>query len=348
MTTTRQRMSTVFDGGTPDITPFYAYNWFANDMLRNGGEPLFKQGLGIKEHAYTIDYVEHGVETSTEERKVGADTYETTIKQTPVGRISQTRKNGWHHEDWIKEPEDYLTLKWIVDHCELIPRNELFEECEERIGDRGLTVVLGTHIHSSRSPLMSINIDWAGTEQFCMDMGEALEELLALHESKMHRFEEEMHLIAKGPGKYVKLFENLSIDMLGPARYRSYLVDAYKRAVEILEPAGKRLMVHYDGHLAAIRDDITAAPIHMVESLSEAPEGDLTYEQCRAAWPDKALLCHINLDLYKKTPEAMREAVLDKLARLGKRGVAFSISEATPENWQTMVPVILDALEEAN
>lgn len=342
--TTRENLIAVFDGETPERTPFYTYHWFGHDFLRAGRPDLFEKGMGWKEHCYCVNYKEHGVETEIEEVTKGRDVYKITRKKTPVGSIQKVQRNGWHHEDWIKEPEDYDVRRWIVENTELVPNWDKYYECEERMGDTGVTVMLSDETNA-RSPLMSINIDYAGTEQFCMDMGEELEELLALYEAQMKQFEEEMKLFAQGPGKYVKLFENLSIDMLGPNRYRDYLVPAYKKAMEILEPAGKRLMVHYDGQLQIIKDQIAAAPFNMVESLTEPPEGNMMYDECREAWQDKTLLCHINLDLYNRSDEVMREAVRGKRERLGKKATAFSISEALPPNWETKVEIILDELE---
>ena len=104
------------------------------------------------------------------------------------------------------------------------------------------------------------------------------------------------------------------------------------------------MMVHYDGALSAIKDQIARAPFHIIESLTEAPEGDMSYDQCRAAWPDKVFWGNINVALYYEPEDVLRQAVIDKRRRAGKRAFAFEISEDMPSNWETSIPVVLDTL----
>ena len=114
----------------------------------------------------------------------------------------------------------------------------------------------------------------------------------------------------------------------------------------MLEAADKRVMVHYDGALNVIADRIAAAPFHMIESLTEPPEGDMTYDLCRAAWPDKVFWANINVDLYAQPEDILRQAVIDKRQRAGKKALAFEISEDLPANWQETIPVVLDTLKD--
>jgi hypothetical protein len=271
----------------------------------------------------------------------GRDTFTIYTKSCPAGTLRMVRRNGWHHEDWIKTPEDYLVRKWMIEHTELQPCYEEFEKADAFAGDQGVPVVTG-----SRTPAMSINIDWAGTERFCEDVAMEVPELFELYEAQKRLFLEETRLLAAGPGRFVKWFENLTISMIGPRRYRELLVSVYNEAVPILDAGGKRVMVHYDGALRCIANDIAAAPFHMVESLTEAPEGDMTYRECREAWPDKVLWGNLNVDLYYGPREALRQAVVEKRERAGKRGFAFEISEDLPRGWEESVPIVLQTLDD--
>ena len=105
-------------------------------------------------------------------------------------------------------------------------------------------------------------------------------------------------------------------------------------------------MVHYDGALNVIADEIARAPFHMIESLTEPPEGDMTYDQCRRAWPDKVFWANINVDLYSEPEQVLRKAVLQKRHRAGKKALAFEISEDLPANWQQSIPIVLATLKE--
>jgi hypothetical protein len=188
-------------------------------------------------------------------------------------------------------------------------------------------------------------VDWAGTQQFCLDVAMGVDELFELYEAQKELFLEETRLIAEGPGEFVKWFENLTISMLGPQRYDDLLVSVYEEAIPMLEAAGKRVMVHYDGALSVIRDEIARAPFHIIESLTEPPEGDMTYDECRSAWPDKAFWGNINVDLYYRSEDELRDAVIAMRKRAGKRAFAFEISEDLPRNWRESIPVVLETLE---
>ena len=209
------------------------------------------------------------------------------------------------------------------------------------VGENGVVVVL-----ASRTPLMRINVDWAGTEQFCLDLALEVPELFDLYQAQSRLFFQETRLLANAPGTMIKWLENLTIGVIGPQRYRALMMSVYDQAVPMLERAGKRVMVHYDGALSMIRDDIAAAPFHMIESLTEPPEGDMTYDECRRAWPDKVFWANINVDHYFRPEAELRQAVIDKRERAGKTGFAFEISEDLPSNWRKSLPVVLKILEE--
>jgi hypothetical protein len=305
---------------------------------------LLDRGLGVTCHCELVAAVEHGVETIEEDRQENGDTFHVVRKRTPEGEIRKVTRNGWHQEDWIKEPRDYRVVRWIVENTELQPRYERFARYEAVVGDYGLTLVTGSGNWLHRTPLMKINIDWAGTEQFCGDVALQVSELFELYDALKKQFLAEQRLIAAGPGRYVKWLENLTIGMIGPKRYRELLMPIYREGVPILEAGGKRVMVHYDGQLQVIADQIAAAPFHIIESLTEPPEGDMTYQQCRALWPDKVLWANINAAFYDQPADALRRAVLGMVERAGRRGLAFEISEVLPRTWKETIPVVLEAL----
>lgn len=339
--TTRDNLITALNGGTPELTPLSFYSWMVPDFLTDEWKRLYDQGLGICHHCRVVNEVLHGVKETRTEEKRDDGSYVIEEKATPQGTIRQVYRDGWCIEHWLKTPQDYQVMTWITENTELVPCYEALDEGEAMVGSWGLAV-----IWASRTPAMSINVDWAGTEQFCIDLALELPELFELYEARKRLFMQETELIARGPGRLVKWFENLTIGMLGPQRYDDLLVSVYKECVPILEGAGKRVMVHYDGALSVITEQIARAPFHMIESLTEAPEGDMSYDQCRRAWPDKVFWANINVDLYDEPEAVLRQAVIDKRQRAGKQALAFEISEDLPANWRQSIPIVLDTLRE--
>ena len=339
--TTRELLTTTLNGETPEITTFSLYSGMMDDPTSDRWRRLHDQGLGIIEHCSVVRHIEHGVKNTFEEKRDGSNHYRIHKKETPVGTIQQVHLNGWHYESFIKTPEDYKVMQWITENTELVSCYEEYEKAEAIAGDYGVVI-----LSASRTPAMSINVDWAGTEQFCLDVAMEVPELFELYEARKKLILEEYRLIAEGPGRFVKIWENLTISMLGPKRYADLLVSFYNLCKSAFEKGGKRVMVHYDGALSVIADQIAEAPFHMIESLTEPPEGDMTYDQCREVWPDKVFWANINVGLYFRPEEELRSEIIAKRNRAGKKAFAFEISEDLPGNWEKSIPVVLDALKE--
>jgi len=247
----------------------------------------------------------------------------------------------WPCEHWVKRPEDYKILKWIVENTEVLPQYGEFARAEERAGERGVAVVLG-----GRTPAMTIQIDYAGGERSALDVARGVDELSELYEAEKKLFLEMNRAIAAGPGAFVTWCEQLTIDLLGPRRYAELLMPVYEKAVPLHELAGKQVLVQYDGKLKATAERIAGAPFHVVEMLTEPPEGDMTLDECRAAWPDKVLWANINVSLYGLPPAELQQAIVTMRQRAGKRALAFAITEDIPVNWRESIPVILQTLQE--
>jgi hypothetical protein len=349
--TARENLTTALQGGIPEHTPLSVLDWFFADprYVCEEWRPLFDQGLGLVVQCQTVGLVEHGVKLTVEHKVEGDRRYTKRRKESPVGTVQSVTVNSartprlmeWSCEHWAKTPEDYRVLKWIAENAEVQPRYDEYVKAEERAGESGIVVVLG-----GRSPAMTIQIDYAGGEQFALDLARGVDELFELYEAEKKLFLEVNRAIAAGPGGFVTWCEQLTIDLLGPRRYAEWLMPVYEQAVPLHERTGKRVLVQYDGRLKAAADQIARARFHVVEMLTEPPEGDMKLDECRAAWPDKVLWVNINVGLYRLPPAELRQAIVALRQRAGKRALALAIAEDIPENWRESVPVVLQTLQE--
>jgi hypothetical protein len=201
MSTPRERLTAALEGQTPDTTPYSIYSWMMDresEKDKAAWAMVLDRGLALCHHCGTVTSIEHGVTDSVTEETDGKDTYTIYTKECPAGTLRMVRRNGWHHEDWIKTPQDYLTRKWMIENTELQTCYGEFEKADAFAGAQGVPVVTG-----SRTPLMSVNIDWAGTERFCTDVALEVPELFELYEAQKKLFLEETRLLAAGPGRFV-------------------------------------------------------------------------------------------------------------------------------------------------
>ena len=349
--TIRDNVTAALNGETPEWTPFLVKNWYFthSGQVFDEWRSLFDQGLGFYAGCGTVRLEEHGVRETVESRVEGDDLYRITKKETPIGTIqrvtldsvSKPRAIEWTIEHFVKEPKDYKIRQWIIEHTESVPQYDAYEKLAEMETDYRITIVGG-----GRTPALSVMVDYAGMERFSIDLASEVEELFDLYEAQKRLFLEYTRLIAEGPGRFLIWGENLTAPMLGPKRYRDLVLPIYEEAVPVLEAGGKRVGVHYDGQLRSIADAVAEAPFHIVQALTEPPEGDMMLDECRAAWPDKTLWVNVNLDLYNLPEDALRDAIIAMRERAGKKGLVFAMTEDVPDNWATTVPLILKTLQE--
>ena len=170
---------------------------------------------------------------------------------------------------------------------------------ETELGDCGITVGQIAGLGAGRTPLMVLQIDWVGLEQFSLDLAYELPEMFELMDMMTEIKIEEFRQAVKTPASQIKLWENLSIDTLGPVQYRRHMIPLYKQIIEITSNAGKRLQVHYDGRLKMISEDIASLDFDGIDSFTEAPEGDMSVCEARKLWPDKFIWQNVNLNWYE-------------------------------------------------
>lgn len=340
----RERLQSAL-AGEPVAQPVYAvYDWFVRNRPIDW-DALFALGLGQINHANVIRHEHPGFELvrSTSPAPDGRTRRDVRLI-TEVGELHEWYLDEWRQEHFIKRPRDYRTMARALEGVRVLPDDAAFRAAEAEVGDRGITIGQIAGLGSGRTPLMVVQIDWAGLERCSLDLAQERPELMELLEVMTAITLEQIRQAARTSASQIKLWENLSIETLGPARYRKHLVPLYRQITEILNASGKRLLVHYDGQLRAIAHDIAALDIDGIDSFTEPPEGDMTVAQARAAWPRKFLWLHPNLGWYRQTDEELAAQVRRIVRQAGPSRYCLMISEEVPPDWQRSVPVVLRTL----
>jgi len=342
-------MEAYWAGERPARIPFSIYGGFVGEPGKHSPEwvALFERGLvptyWCGTFARSIQDIQAVTNTYEED---GRQMRRTTLK-TPVGEIYTTAKIThhatplWPQKPWLVTAEDYRVRTWIAEHTEIRPAHDRYHTMVKQVGPWGL--VFPT---VSRTPIQSILVDLAGLEQFSYHLADLEEEMMALHEALLREYREIVEIVAEGPGRFVAGLENFTAETIGPARYERFLLPVYKSYLPMLHEAGKIIGTHYDGKLASVKHLIAEAPMDVIESLTEPPEGDMTLAECREAWPDKLFWSNINVSKFDLPTEQLQEDIrrcVDAAAPDG-RGLAFEISEDLPVKWQAGIPAILEAL----
>lgn len=308
-------------------------------------ERLFSLGLGQLNHVFVVE--ERRPNCELIEKKSLADGLERrdlTIR-TSAGELHEyylgDSSKGllpWRMEYFIKKPSDYRIMARALEGSTYRPTDLAFDASEAALGGRGITIA-----HVDRTPFQKLQIDFAGIEAFSYHLADGEPALLDLLGLMNELKAEEFKCVARSKARFVKLWENIGIDTVGPHAYRAHIVPILERILRILRPAGQQLMVHYDGKVRLIADDIRRLGLDL-DSLTPEPEGDVGAAEARRLWPDSFLWLHPSLTLFRKPLPEVR-ARFRKMAReAGPRRYCFEISESVPSNWQQMVPAVLQEL----
>lgn len=326
--------------------PVYAvYDWFVKNRDIDW-QSLFRQGLGQINHANLVSVERPNLNVvervSVENGKSRRDVTWITDK----GRLHEFYIDGWRQEYLIKSPDDYNVLAHALSGSRYIQIDDEFDVSESKIGDAGITLGQFNSVGYNRTPFQIVQIDLAGLERFSIDIALQSPELLELLELMNSQLLDIFKVILKSKATHIKLWENLSIETMGPSRYKTFLVPLYKKICDISNGSGKKLHVHYDGKLALIADEIAKLPFEGIDSLTPPPEGDLTIKQARKYWPDKFFWLHPTLDWDGLSNVELAGKIKQTANEAGMRRFCFELSEELPPNWQRTIPVILETLND--
>jgi hypothetical protein len=345
MSTIRERLTQAL-AGEPVREPVYAvYDWFVDNRPIDW-QSMFDLGLGQVGHAglLSVSYPHAEIIETMSEDEGGPR--RDVRWNTDGGELHEWYRGEWRQEYLVKSAEDYAVLARALGGAHYTLSDSEFDQTEAIIGENGVTFgQLGDAIHELRTPLQAIQIDFAGLERFSFDIADQIPQLMELIELMNAQLLEKFRLVRSSRAPLIKLWENLSLETMGPDRFRRFLVPLYKEIFAILETTGKGLHVHYDGNLKSIAADIAGLPFAGIDSLTGPPEGDLSTVAARALWPDKFLWLHPNLGWYERSIRELKNEVNRAAMEAGDR-YCMMISEEVPPGWQQTVPAVLEALGE--
>lgn len=342
----RRRLDNALAGDLTKYPVYAVYDWFVKNRPAIDWEKLFSLGLGQINHANLIRHEHPNFEILENISVQDGKTRRDIRLITDRGELHEWYMGEWKQEYFIKTPEDYRIMIRALEGVRIFADELPFLKSEAALGKRGITIGQTAGLGSGRTPLMVLQIDWVGLEQFSIDLASELPELFELLEVMNTLKLEELRQAVKTPATQIKLWENLSIETMGPVYYRKYLIPLYKQILEITGNAGKRLQVHYDGKLRLISEDVAALDFDGIDSFTEPPEGDMSTIEARNAWPGKFLWQNINLNWYEMPMAELKCNIQRIVNEAGRRRHCLMISEEVPPNWNGTVPFLLEILNQ--
>jgi len=327
----KERILTAMHWGEPDQVPLTVYEWM---LPRGTTERLLREhGVGLIVRLPPHRVTHHAVEILTREyQENGRKLIRRTIR-TPAGEVWQTLEpdpsygtSNWIQEHFIKGPEDYRVIECYYRDMIFQDNFDAVREAQRRIGGDGIVLV-----RVAKSPIQEMLYQLMGYEQFAIDYHEQRGLFDSLHAVMAGRYEELYDLAARSPVEILQLGDNISSDVVGRERYRTYLMPEYRKVMTRLAGTGKQLAVHMDGRLQSLVEEIAAAEFDIVEAMTPPPMGDVSIREARRRWPRKALWINFTSSVHIEPPAAIEAHTRQLLAEAGgKRGFGISVTEDAP------------------
>ena len=344
--TPRERVLAVLNGRKPDKIPFTIYEskipqCGVERQLRNEGLCIVNRTVS----AYNMDFLNCVTEEihHTENGK----SLVRIVTRTPVGEVSTMRESAgftsWVHEKVFKQPEDYKVLKFIAQNQQISPAYENVLAAEAWMGE---DIILRANIGST--PLHEIMISMMGVEIFAEEWAERRDEILALEGILREKQKAVCAVLADAPITHANYGGNETPEVMGPPRFKEFVVPLYDACAEVFRPKGKLLGSHLDGNNRHWADAVAASGLDYVEAFTPAPDTDLTLAEALEVWPDKILWINFPSSLHLASIEKIKETTREivTLARETNRIISGITEDIPPDRWQENLLAISEVINE--
>lgn len=319
----RERLLTVFRGGRPDRVPLTIYDWiyrWASEGLEVGERP-YSPFLTLIDTCGVCRESVPGVSVTQEEILEDGRRQILTRISTPRGdltkrvEIDPAFESHWLREPLVKSVDDYAAMRYIYDHTDLEPAPEDYRDADRRMGEKGIVVAGLPPV-----PLVCLQAEVMGTENWCEGLMQHPEEFDELHDSLARLYRRRLELAADSPAEVIWFADSLTGALVPPHLFDGYCKDFYDYGCRLLRQAGKRTFAHFDGDNLAIKDCIAATDIDVIEAFTPPPMGPMTVAEARDAWPDKTVSLNFPGNLFSCPEDEIARYTAQYLEEGGRDG----------------------------
>ena len=203
---------------------------------------------------------------------------------TPIGRISLRQvmlpeavtwaQSPYLDEHPIKEPKDFDTVRWIIEHIEVIPRFDRIREAEADIGDFGFVIP-----RIDRIPFQEVLIDLVGEVGTFYGLNDDPSRIHALLATIDELRVETAGVLSGLDVLYVEFGDNVTGHMTNPILFAEFAIPEYQRYSELYHAQGKKVGSHFDGEMKPLLRQLRETGLDVIESISPAPLTQCTFDE---------------------------------------------------------------------
>ena len=336
----REEIELTLAGGAPDIVPFTFYD----HIFPPGFDPAPLQARGMAICARRMVYRKVFPNVKMTKFEEGSGRIR-TVYETPLGtltalhRVAALALTPLEHP--IKKRDDYRIAKFIARDACYEPEYESFSAAIIKLGTAGKVIA-----ETCYEPLLEIEVNWLGQEQFCYELADNLDAVMELHAALAGNHQRMYDVVAASPADYVLYGGNVVPEILSPQRVRGLVAPCWNAFADRLHERGKKLGDHLDANNRLILDVVRESRLDFVEAFTPPPDCNVSVAEARAAWPAKRLWINFPSSVHLQPAEAIRAATLEMVRQAGDRkGFLMGVTEDVPEEYiESSVTVILETL----
>lgn len=250
--------------------------------------------------------------------------------ETPIGTVFEKRRHGYTLEKMIKQPEDFKTVKYLIEQDEFCYNPFLYEAALEELGELGVP-----QTYYFRSPYQRCVLEFLGFERTTL----FLRRYQNLMDDFMQFLEEwdkkAYKTIINSDLQILNFGENIDCNLSPPRQFEKYLLPYYQERVKWLKnaPIPKFCHAHFDGHVKDLLPYLADLPFDGIEALTPEPQGDVTLEELRDSIGNKILLDGIPATLFMhEFPESKLIECVNKILEYFCPNLILGISDELPGN----------------
>ncbi len=307
------------------------------------------RGIGLyslKENGYRINFSPN-IRLNVQKTRQGDEEATRVEYHTPKGVVStkevineEMRNAGvsitWVQEHAIRRPEDFEIGAYIFENITVTPDYERYRAWQQRIGDDGVAVMMGTF---SASPVHHIQRDFLDATEFFFHYNDHHQPMHRLAEAIGLVYDQILKVVGDSPAEAVLWGANYDDMITYPPYFEKELSPWLRKASEYLSSRGKLVVCHCDGENQGLIDLIADSGMHVAEAVCCAPMTKLPIETYYERWSKSGKLTIMGGLIQSMLSPATASlddlrAYLDhffKAVAPGRR-IILSVADTTPPN----------------
>ncbi|MHB1348099.1 MAG: uroporphyrinogen decarboxylase family protein, partial [Candidatus Humimicrobiaceae bacterium] len=204
--------------------------------------------------------------------------------ETPVGTIESVQKylDGVYcyayKKHFVETINDFRVMRYVYENSIYKENYEPFLYYDKIWGEEGISFAMAM---ASMAPLQKLLTRWAGVEKtidLYMDYPDEFEQtFLSIEQSQGGLVE----VLANSPALVIILPENLASEVTGDYFFKHFNMPYYKKIVQKLHAASKKVAIHIDGGLIPCLGMLSECGFDIADAITPKPFGDVEVENLR-------------------------------------------------------------------